>query len=252
MRRFFDLLSEGTGLYNMGWLPDSGGDFNEGQRMLVEKVVTPLKKQTGMILEAGSGQGGPAKIARTILPGRIVGLELLSGQLTEAVKVAGVAQQFIRGDACQMSFGKCAFSGVYCIESAFHYPDKAAFVREVARVLKSGGIFSLADMMRKPSGSRFLTRLVARGFGSPGFFTRQDYQLVAAEAGLEMIHCEDLTPGVAKSFKSAASYVLNGWGELRREYPSWMLTAFILMGKSLRFIHRLGPVEYRWLVFRKT
>ena len=33
------------------------------------------------------------------------------------------------------------------IESAFHYPDKPAFLKEVHRVLKPGGQFLIADIL---------------------------------------------------------------------------------------------------------
>ncbi len=251
MRRFFDLLSDGNGFYNIGWLPPEGGGFSEGQRLLVEKIATPLKQRRGWVLESGSGQGGPTAYLRDSSGLKIVGLELLKGQVEVAATRSENRSQFVQGDACRMPFGDATFNAAYCIESAFHYPDKAAFVRECARVLEPGGILSLADIMRKPRGSKMLSRLVARAFGAAGFFTKDDYQLEAAEAGLDMIHCEDLTDGVARSFRIAADRISGQWGVLRKTYPTWMLAAFILTGWTLRFVHRWGPEEYRWLVFQK-
>lgn len=37
-----------------------------------------------------------------------------------------------------------------CIESAFHYPDKNAFFRQIRRVLKPKGVFLIADIVRSP------------------------------------------------------------------------------------------------------
>ncbi len=50
-------------------------------------------------------------------------------------------------DAEQLPFEDASFERVTCRIAAHHFPDVAQFVREVARVLKMGGIFLLIDCM---------------------------------------------------------------------------------------------------------
>lgn len=50
-------------------------------------------------------------------------------------------------DAEQLPFGDATFERVTCRIAAHHFPDVAQFVREVARVLKTGGLFLLIDCM---------------------------------------------------------------------------------------------------------
>ncbi len=37
-----------------------------------------------------------------------------------------------------------------CIESAFHYPDKNAFFKQIKRVLHPDGVFLIVDIIRSP------------------------------------------------------------------------------------------------------
>ena len=55
--------------------------------------------------------------------------------------------QFQVADAEQLPFADDAFDRVTCRIAPHHFPDVARFVREVARVLKPGGIFLLIDCM---------------------------------------------------------------------------------------------------------
>jgi len=50
-------------------------------------------------------------------------------------------------DAEQLPFADATFERVTCRIAPHHFPDVAQFVREVARVLKAGGLFLLIDCM---------------------------------------------------------------------------------------------------------
>ena len=58
--------------------------------------------------------------------------------------------QFIRGDANNLPFDEGTFDEVFCSISFLHYPDPARALCEVARVLRSGGHFYLADFLPPP------------------------------------------------------------------------------------------------------
>src|SRR5439155_4004493 len=55
--------------------------------------------------------------------------------------------QFQVADAEQLPFPAASFDRVTCRIAPHHFPNIAQFVREVARVLKPGGLFLLIDCM---------------------------------------------------------------------------------------------------------
>ena len=94
------------------------------------------------------------------------------------------------------------------IESAFHYPDKQAFLNEVSRVLKPGGHFLIADILTTRS------RLKAhRKFWNKkmrfSHWGQESYQTGLSNARLQVDSVADISENVIRGFKM---------------YPHWMKT----------------------------
>ena len=100
------------------------------------------------VLEVSCGHGGGASwIARTFSPVAYVGLDLNP----EAVRHCGSRHRlpglsFVQGDAQDLPFADASFDVVLNVEASHCYPDFPGFVDQVARVLKSGGLFLHADL----------------------------------------------------------------------------------------------------------
>jgi ubiquinone/menaquinone biosynthesis C-methylase UbiE len=79
----------------------------------------------------------------------VVGSDLSPGMLAEAAKRAaerGVTNaEWVEAPADTQPFPDAAFDLVTARIAPHHFPDPVAFVREVARVLKPGGVFVLGD-----------------------------------------------------------------------------------------------------------
>ena len=104
-------------------------------------------------LDIGSGTGSwLAMIAGSPLPSRrLVGLDY-SGEMCrvaeqKAQTIEG-APSFINGDSEHLPFADGAFDFVTCSHSFHHYPNQAAAVREMRRVLRPGGRLMLIDGFR--------------------------------------------------------------------------------------------------------
>ncbi|HEY5980797.1 MAG TPA: class I SAM-dependent methyltransferase, partial [Microlunatus sp.] len=67
--------------------------------------------------------------------------------------------RFVRGDALSLPFPDDSFDVVVNVESSHCYPSMAAFLAEVARVLRPGGLFAYADFRPAPEIPALLTRL---------------------------------------------------------------------------------------------
>lgn len=98
------------------------------------------------ILDVGCGRGGGlASISAELLPKSATGLDLSDDNIAFCQSYHDDNIKFIVGDAEQMPFEKASFDIVVNVESAHCYPDYDAFLMEVHRVLRPGGVFVSAD-----------------------------------------------------------------------------------------------------------
>jgi SAM-dependent methyltransferase len=116
-----------------------------------------------------------------------------------------------------------------------HYPDKDAFFRQIKRVLKPGGKFLVADILRrKEDRGRSLwwwkrTMLLHHT-------NEKDYQGYADGNSLSYMDAYDITPEIVKGYNGHRSWI-------PRENRSW--ASFILLRVTLAILVRLYLKELR-------
>ena len=143
--------------YTMLHYPLYGSDkdsFMDAQENLTDYCMALLPSVEGKILlEIGCGNGIQALyIHKKYQPGQIRAIDLNHGNIEIARRQAeriGVDNvHFHVDDAHSLeSIEDNSIDCVINIESAFHYPDKAAFLRQIHRVLKPGGNLVIADIL---------------------------------------------------------------------------------------------------------
>jgi len=97
--------------------------------------------------------------------------------------------QFQEADAEQLPFADNNFDSVTCRIAPHHFPNIAQAVREIARVLKPGGIFLLIDSIApsEPELDTFLNTIEKRRDGSHGrSCTLEEWHRFFMEAGLQV------------------------------------------------------------------
>jgi ubiquinone/menaquinone biosynthesis C-methylase UbiE len=133
---------------------------------LYDRVVRGNDLKDKDILEVGSGRGGGASyVARYYSPKSYTGLDISTDLIdfcNTYYKTPGL--RFIKGAAENQPFRDGAFDTVINIESARCYGNLNTFFREVYRVLKQGGQFLLADMIKKEDVILMHDRLQQEGF----------------------------------------------------------------------------------------
>jgi SAM-dependent methyltransferase len=102
------------------------------------------------VLEVSCGAGGGASyIMRTLGPASYTGLDLNPASINECRRRhTQTGLEFVQGDAQNLPFPDGSFDAVLNVEASHQYPDFAAFLSEVARVLKPGGHFLYTDNRR--------------------------------------------------------------------------------------------------------
>lgn len=118
------------------------------------------------VLEVGCGRGGGAAfLARYGGPKEYVGLDIspnLVAYCNRFHQVPGLS--FVAGTAERLPFENARFDAVVNVESARCYGDPGAFFRETHRVLRPGGCFYFADMIKNADLDRVRRMLLQAGF----------------------------------------------------------------------------------------
>ncbi|MFO7574931.1 MAG: class I SAM-dependent methyltransferase [Bacteroidales bacterium] len=187
-------------------------DFRKAQENLTRHCMSYVLPVEGKsVLEIGCGNGVQTKfISENYRPGFVTGIDLSRPNIAIAnreKKRRGISNVFFLVDDAQRlrKIHDQAFDVVVNIESAFHYPDKISFLKEVYRVLAPGGRFLIADILRagsqeERSGSRFSGRM------SFNHWTLGEYTRGFEESGLRLEETDDLTQKVIDGFRNYRSY----------------------------------------------
>ena len=188
--------------------------FIQAQKNLTDYCISLLKSiKNKEILEIGCGNGVQALyINAKYSPFRITGIDLNKANIVIANSERDRANLdnvcFHTDDAQKLTHIPSDYVDVVLnIESAFHYPDKAAFLKEVHRVLKPGGEFLIADILstRKKWG-RFMTTLGSQRVHH--FWNQNHYDDEFLKSELVIDYREDITHQVSK-----------GWSIYRKWIP---------------------------------
>jgi len=258
LRTLLDSISAGSGYYNLGWSENGDqSNFNQAQEQLVKLVMDALNIEPRMtLLDCGCGLGGPKRYITKKAKANVYGLEFLSSQIMAGRLVGAYNSDNLRlsrGDAHNMPFADSSFNRIYSIESAFHYQDKAKFVHESARTLKSDGILAVADIVVMDANrSQNNYSQFRKSLASPELFTPDAYRKAALEAGFQNCEVIDISVGVVAAvqklglemFKHPSRYGSTGYPLI---YTYFIMTAAVVT----KYLYRRFPIRYQLFLMRK-
>jgi cyclopropane fatty-acyl-phospholipid synthase-like methyltransferase len=170
------------------------------------------------VLDAGCGVGGSSMWLAQARDANVVGITPVASQVARARRFAAVGKlddriTFEQADYTSTPFPDASFDVVWALESLCHTPDKAAFYREAARLLRPGGRLVLAEYIRtaRPlsAGGEQLLHQWLKGWAIPDLDTRAEHMAHAAAAGLADAHIDDITAHTQPSLRRL--YQLTRW-----------------------------------------
>jgi ubiquinone/menaquinone biosynthesis C-methylase UbiE len=187
--------------------------FYQAQKNLTDyciAMVRPIENKE--ILEIGCGNGVQALyINSNYNPLKITGIDLnknnirIANSEKERNNVENVI--FLADDAQKLiHIGSDSVDVLLNIESAFHYPDKPAFLMEVNRVLKPGGQFIIADILSTRKKREGLMKI----WGKPmihHFWNRTRYDEEFLKSELVLRNIEDISHRVRKGWSIYKSWL---------------------------------------------
>ncbi len=158
------------------------------------------------VLDVGCGFGGTvASLDEQFTPIHLTGLNIDERQLEVARRRVtashGNQVDFVTGDACSMTFPEASFDRVLAVECIFHFPSRQKFFDHVGRILRPGGNLTLSDFVQPDGTPAGLWDSDHSLWGTQTAIDLQEYREIAARAGLELTHAQDISRKVRPTYQ---------------------------------------------------
>ena len=193
---------------------DDTSSFIQSQKNLTDFCVSLIDSlQDKHALEIGCGNGVQAMyINSRYKPASMTGIDLDPENIKIAKNEMRIREienmRFFVDDAQKLEeIETDSMDVVINIESAFHYPDKVAFLNQIGRVLKPGGTFVIADLLttvkKKGIGIRKLWKrnMMIHHWKKNRYEAELDFSL------LDMVRSIDITKEVIRGFNNYRGWI---------------------------------------------
>jgi MPBQ/MSBQ methyltransferase len=174
---------------NFGWWEPGTTSQRRACEALMEKLLALFPDKRGSILDVACGKGATTRhLARHYPPARVFAINL-SGKQLETSRANAPGCHFAQMDAARLGLADDSIDNMLCVEAAFHFVTREAFLGEAHRVLRPGGRLVLTDMLMTREAER-------RRFGriEENYVPDLDaYRALCARAGFDEVDVADAT-----------------------------------------------------------
>jgi ubiquinone/menaquinone biosynthesis C-methylase UbiE len=173
--RFYSVDWGDTTTNNYGFAPAKGNHPERFQHQMYRELRGRLsaRRPTGdrlRVLEVSCGRGGGlmAFVGEDHDSFDVTGLDVAPSAIEFCRRRHGESEhrRFVQGSALELPFPDATFDVVLNVEASNDYGDRARFFAEVARVLKTDGVFLYADSFRSALVARVNEELANAGFAA--------------------------------------------------------------------------------------
>jgi len=175
-----------------------GDSLHPGELGLTKRVIEIARISKGKVLDIACGLGTSARFIIENYICDVVGIDLSAKLIKMAKK--GVAKEpftgraeFVIGDAEFLPYIDSCFDVVICESGLSLFSDKSKALREIYRILKSGGRFVATNMVLKRDIPAELRNTLTFALCIAGAETLERFHKLFEQAGFADIYIEDHT-----------------------------------------------------------
>ncbi|GBD41126.1 Demethylrebeccamycin-D-glucose O-methyltransferase [bacterium HR39] len=184
-------------------------DMHAGGRAATESVAALLAPKPGsLVLDVGSGLGGPARYVARTFDCRVVGVDI-TPELVEAARVlterVGLADrvEFRVASALDLPFESRSFDAAFTIHVGMNIADKERFYCEIGRVLKPDTWLVIYDLFHM--GGEIDYPMPWAEDESASFLLRPDeLDRLLTRLGYEVVSIRNRTRAAAEAMRESA------------------------------------------------
>lgn len=181
---------------NFGYWYCGTRDLSVAQSNLMEKIISGIVNRSGRILDVACGTGATTlHIKKYWNLDRVFGINISEKQLSVCLSNSG-CRNFAVMDAGAIGFADGSFDNVICVEAAFHFRTREAFLRDCVRMLTKGGVLALSDILWHPRGHELMPTWLPENFVA----TLSEYRILFLNAGFSSVEVIDITEEGWKSY----------------------------------------------------
>lgn len=171
---------------------------NRGRKATLELGSQMRLGKDSRALDIGSGLGGPARTLAEEYGCQVTGVDLTPAFCEAAERMSdwvGLNDRvrFQQGDATDLPFHDSQFDAAMTIHVAMNIPCKDKMYTEARRILKTGGIFAVYDVLKGEGGEVLFPVPWANEPSISHLVTRDEMEELLTHAGFEILEINDST-----------------------------------------------------------
>lgn len=210
------------------------------------------------VLDVGCGTGQPAVRLAEDRGVEVVGITVSAEQVAAATGLGrerglGGRLSFLLADAAALPFPADSFDAAWLFESPPHLPDRARVLREVARVVRPGGLVALTDFVQlapMTEHERGAAAEVMASFHLGGFCPLAEYPDLVRRAGLDPVEVADISANTIRADDAFVAAFLPALRAKAAEFGDLGTAAVDTIAAVTEQLNDLSAIGYALVVAR--